>query len=1285
MSGISVTFGAVDEISSKFEEMASAGTQTLDAFERLGSTADSAYSTVAESATGTATAVDMATQATEHWTEALGNYDKGAMEAVYSTEELVEMGYKTADALEEQEQMFTLCEKSANYLSKALESTTDIEKELTDAQEQAAEAANKIINSDQISIEIKQEFAQAGKDAAEAVSGLMAAQDEATAAMDNYNMVMSSGTTDLGELEAAAERAYHAAEELAEANGRATDATEELSKVSESAGEEMEKIGETGEDAVNAIAGALASAGITAAIKEISESAYELVEAFSEAEKTVVLATGATENALKGLEESMMDAYATAKSATLEDTAGAVGEINTRLGLTGEGLEKVTGQFLDFANVTGGNAVSSVRSVTQLMNQWNVGADELENTLNRLTYAGQVSGISVDALSSELTTNKAVLDQLGFSMDESIAMFSKFELAGTATTAVMTGFRTALSSGAVSSLSDLNRIFEQISSGAIDAADAADIFGQRAATHIVNAVNSGVFSLDEMVKALEETDGVLETTAAASQTLDEKWQQSSHNISAAFTSAIEPMTNKLSSGLADVMDNIGDFLNKHPAVTKAISVVGVGLATMAAGIAGVTFVTTVAIPAVTALGVAVNSAIWPITAVAVGLSALTAGIVYYADAAEEANDVSGHLTSSSQKMADEIDRLQVEYEEAVEVYGKNSEQALELKFQIDDLTESFEANKTTIGDLVAKADELGTAISDIHTKYEEAVSANAELEYGSERLIEQLMVISTKSMHTGSELELMQSIVDSLNGSYEGLNLTLDKTNGKLNLSAEDLFAAVQQQAEEANKKAATDSLMEALQKFQDTRQNYLLALGETSSAWDTYEQMEEQWKKDHPIKAALGKGAEMNWDSGLKEQFKEWEASKANVAKWSDDYEELVENIRTYCEELGYSQDETDEFITSLEESSDAASQMADSLEDSSSSAISSSEAVSNAINEQKSSLEELATKYDEAYQAAYESIDGQIGLFDTMKTESEQSVADMQAAMETQIEYLNRYNENLQKASDFGLSEGLVAKLSDGSEESAGQLDVIINKIEELGGTTEGMSQDAQAFIDSFNSSFAQVDEAKEAWSNTVAEMETDFSDAMDQIQSEMGTAIDNMDMSAEAAAAARDTMNAYISTIKQKTPEINSALGAINFTGKGMGLPVINPPVAEHADGGIFNTPHYGVFAEDGPEAFIPIDGSDNAIGIWEETGRQLGIYDKDNGSGFYVAPPDESGTQGTSDKNITLRLEGAGEIRVKGDGKASKDEILNVLMSNLKGTLMDIIQQEIMEEGDLSYEF
>ncbi len=45
--------------------------------------------------------------------------------------------------------------------------------------------------------------------------------------------------------------------------------------------------------------------------------------------------------------------------------------------------------------------------------------------------------------------------------------------------------------------------------------------------------------------------------------------------------------------------------------------------------------------------------------------------------------------------------------------------------------------------------------------------------------------------------------------------------------------------------------------------------------------------------------------------------------------------------------------------------------------------------------------------------------------------------------------------------------------------------------------------------------------------------------------------------------------------------------------------------HAEGGIFDIPHIAWFAEDGPEAVVPLDGSANAFSIWEEAGRILGV--------------------------------------------------------------------------------
>ena len=52
---------------------------------------------------------------------------------------------------------------------------------------------------------------------------------------------------------------------------------------------------------------------------------------------------------------------------------------------------------------------------------------------------------------------------------------------------------------------------------------------------------------------------------------------------------------------------------------------------------------------------------------------------------------------------------------------------------------------------------------------------------------------------------------------------------------------------------------------------------------------------------------------------------------------------------------------------------------------------------------------------------------------------------------------------------------------------------------------------------------------------------------------------------------------------------------------GLPNIN----QRADGGLATRPELTWFAENGPEMAIPIDGSKNAISLWEQTGRLLGM--------------------------------------------------------------------------------
>lgn len=62
---------------------------------------------------------------------------------------------------------------------------------------------------------------------------------------------------------------------------------------------------------------------------------------------------------------------------------------------------------------------------------------------------------------------------------------------------------------------------------------------------------------------------------------------------------------------------------------------------------------------------------------------------------------------------------------------------------------------------------------------------------------------------------------------------------------------------------------------------------------------------------------------------------------------------------------------------------------------------------------------------------------------------------------------------------------------------------------------------------------------------------------------------------------------------------------------GMNVLNGgEIAHNAAGGLIERPTLSWFAEDSPEMAIPLDGSARSLELWEETGRLLGAYSKNN---------------------------------------------------------------------------
>ena len=115
--------------------MAASGARAVDQWESASSAASNAFEQAAAGAESAAKAMDSAASSADHWTSAVGTYDKAAMEAIYSTEELVELGYKTEDALTAQAKA---AEESADALEKSLCVTEDFKATTAELEAEAA-------------------------------------------------------------------------------------------------------------------------------------------------------------------------------------------------------------------------------------------------------------------------------------------------------------------------------------------------------------------------------------------------------------------------------------------------------------------------------------------------------------------------------------------------------------------------------------------------------------------------------------------------------------------------------------------------------------------------------------------------------------------------------------------------------------------------------------------------------------------------------------------------------------------------------------------------------------------------------------------------------------------------------------------------------------------------------------------------------------------------------------------------------------------------------------------
>jgi TP901 family phage tail tape measure protein len=221
---------------------------------------------------------------------------------------------------------------------------------------------------------------------------------------------------------------------------------------------------------------------------------------FEKAFATIRVGTGATGEALAGLEGSFKTVFTTVPASTA-DAATAIADLNTRLGLTGEPLEALATQFLNLSRITGTDVAASISSATRVMHDFDVSTQEQAGALDYLFKVSQSTGLGMTQLSSSMTQYGSVMRQMGFDINESAALLGKFEKEGVNLELVLGSLRQGLakfSKAGEEPVEALKRVTAEIQGmGSVADANALAIetFGARAGPDMAAAIREGRFSI----------------------------------------------------------------------------------------------------------------------------------------------------------------------------------------------------------------------------------------------------------------------------------------------------------------------------------------------------------------------------------------------------------------------------------------------------------------------------------------------------------------------------------------------------------------------------------------------------------------------------------------------------------------------------------------------------------------------------------------------------------------------------------------------------------------------
>lgn len=550
----------------------------------------------------------------------------------------------------------------------------------------------------------------------------------------------------------------------------------------------------------------LVASGIKAAItglKNLAGAAKDAYEEFDKGADAVIKATGATGEAAAALTESYNN-VAHNVVGDMGDIGSALGEINTRFGYTGTELEDATERFMKFADITGTDATEAVRLVSRALENSGMDAKEYGSLLDMLAKAGQASGVSVSTLAENITKMGPQMRQLGYSTQESIAMFAQFEKEGVNSETVLAGLKKAVAffgKEGVNATLGFQRLVNEIKNTP-DVAKASELaieaFGSKAGPELVDDIQAGKLEYQDFLDVLKDSEGTVTDTYEATQDGFDKVKLAIQGgkadlgafvreIATEYQDDIVETVNKIKDAIKTairwVVQNAGLIIETIKSIVKVMATLWAvkkaaafanvinGVITALKGMATATAAATTATTAMNGASGILASLVSPGGAIVLGITAIVA--------------VTASLISIFKEEEKEIDVLTEAEKESIQASA--------------DMRAEYEQMEASRKEAIASVKSEYAHYEDLLAEFDQIVDGNGKVKAGYEERAQ--FIMNTLNQALGMEMTMQDGIIKNYEKERQSINQLLETKKAEAVLASQEAAytEAVQKKQEAVN------------------------------------------------------------------------------------------------------------------------------------------------------------------------------------------------------------------------------------------------------------------------------------------------------------------------------------------------------------------------------------------------------------------------------------------------------------------------------------------------------